>query len=232
VGVPCQPKEELTKVPTLLAKLRDQANPKRVAQPLRPELPKLTVLEAVEAQTGNAQLLELFTRCDEITTLSKTWGKTAEDIAKRLPAWHRLERPIAARQGTWPLRRPQSGGRCHPSAQRSLLSEPRPGAPPAGQKRWTLLRQAVQAKREALEQTYHQQLAQLQSDADWCKLTEGLRSELIAKHNLSSTGSVASGHARPTARCAWTIATLTTGCPKHRPCPAGSRLRDMQPCSS
>ena len=44
------------------------------------------MLEAIEGQSGNAQLLEVYTRADEIAALSKAWVHTAEGIAKRLPA--------------------------------------------------------------------------------------------------------------------------------------------------
>ncbi len=183
VGMHCQPKEELAKVPALLAKLREHASKAGGPAPA-PELPKLTVLEAVEAQSGNAQLLELFTRCDEITALSKTWVKTAEDIAKRLPAWHRLNDLLRHAKGLNEYVQIKTEVDAI-EAQRSLLSEPDPVRPLLNNT-VDVLRQALQAKREALEQTYQQQLAHLQADADWCKLSEGQRSELIAKHKLSA----------------------------------------------
>ncbi|MGY4726792.1 hypothetical protein [Burkholderia pyrrocinia] len=52
VGVPCQPKDELVKVPALLAKLREQAAKAGGAAPA-PEMPKLASVESVEGQSGN-----------------------------------------------------------------------------------------------------------------------------------------------------------------------------------
>ena len=85
VGVPCQPKEELAKLPALLAKLRDQAAKAGGSAPA-PEAPKLTTLEAIEAQTGNAQLLDLspLIARDKVKTdiyssgLYETWGRDAK----------------------------------------------------------------------------------------------------------------------------------------------------------
>ena len=60
VGVACQPKEELAKAPLLMARLRDLASKAGGMAPA-PLNPKLSAIEALESQSGNAQLLELFT---------------------------------------------------------------------------------------------------------------------------------------------------------------------------
>ena len=181
VGVPCQPKEELTKVPTLLAKLREQASKAGGSAPA-PELPKLTVLEAIEAQSGNAQMQELFNRTDEIVALSKTWTKTAEGIAKRLPVWRKLNDLLRHAKALEPYAALKAEVDAI-EAQRSLLAEPDP-VRPLLDRAVDLLRHALNAKLDAFAQTFQQQHAQLQADADWSRLTEGQRAELIAKHNL------------------------------------------------
>jgi hypothetical protein len=183
VGVPCQPKEELTKVPALLAKLREQAS-KAGGQAPAPEAPKLTSIEAIEAQTGNAQLLELFTRYDELVGLSKTWTKTADDIAKRLPVWHLLNELLRHAKALGPYATLKAEVDAI-EAQRSLLADPDP-VRPLLDKTVDLLRQALNAKLQAFEQTFQQQQAQLQADADWNKLTDAQRADLTGKHNLSA----------------------------------------------
>jgi len=183
VGVPCQPKEELTKVPALLAKLREQAS-KAGGQPPAPEAPKLTSIEAIEAQTGNAQLLELFTRYDELVALSKAWAKTADDIAKRLPVWRQLNEVLRHAKALGPYTALKAEVDAI-EAQRSLLAEPDP-VRPLLDRSVDLLRQALNAKLQAFEQTYQQQRAQLQADADWNKLTDAQRADLTGKHNLTA----------------------------------------------
>lgn len=183
VGVPCQPKEELTKVPALLAKLREQAS-KAGGQAPAPEAPKLTSIEAIEAQTGNAQLLELFTRYDELVGLSKAWSKTADDIAKRLPVWHQLNELLRHAKALGPYTALKAEVDAIAS-QRSLLAEPDP-VRPLLDKAVDLLRQALNVKLQAFEQTFQQQQAQLQQDADWNKLTDAQRADLTTKHNLSA----------------------------------------------
>ncbi len=183
VGVPCQPKEELTKVPALLAKLREQAA-KAGGQAPAPEAPKLTSIEAIEAQTGNAQLLELFTRYDELVGLSKAWSKTADDIAKRLPVWHQLNELLRHAKALAPYAALKAEVDAI-EAQRGLLADPDP-VRPLLDKTVDLLRQALNAKLQAFEQTFQQQQSQLQLDADWSKLSDGQRAELVSKHNLSA----------------------------------------------
>lgn len=190
VGVPCQPKEELAKVPALLAKLREQAF-KAGGQAPAPEVPKLAVVEAVEAQTGNAQLLELFTRYDEITALSKAWVKTADDLAKRMPTWRKLTELLRHAKTLAPYASLKDEVDAI-EAQRSLLAEPDP-VRPLLDKTVDLLRQALNAKTEAFELAHAQQEAQLHADADWGKLTDAQRTELTTKHNLAAPAALQIG---------------------------------------
>lgn len=185
VGVPCQPKDELAKVPALLAKLRDQAAQAGGPAPA-PEAPKLTPLEAIEAQTGNAQLLELFTRHEEIVGLSKSWSKTADDIAQRLPAWRQLTQLLHHAKGLAPHAALKAEADAI-EAQRSLLAEPNP-VRPLLDKAVDVLRQALNAKLQAFEQSWQQQQAQLHADADWNQLTDAQRAALGAQHHLATPG--------------------------------------------
>lgn len=190
VGVPCQPKEELTKVPALLAKLRDQASKAGGLSPA-PEAPKPVAVEAIEAQTGNAQLLELFSRHDELVALSKAWTKTADDIAKRLPVWNKLTELLRHAKALGPYAALKAEVEAI-RAQRSLLADPDP-VRPLLDKAVDLLRQALNAKLEAFEQTFQQQQVQLNADVDWNKLTDAQRAELTAQHNLFAPAAVSIG---------------------------------------
>ncbi|HNQ09391.1 MAG TPA: BREX system P-loop protein BrxC [Giesbergeria sp.] len=183
VGVPCQPKEELAKVPALLAKLREQAAQAGGVAPA-PQAPKLDTLEAIEAQSGNAQLLELFTRHDEIAALSKTWSQTAQAIAERLPVWRKLGDLLRHAKALGPHAALKAEVDAI-EAQRSLLAEPDP-VRPLLDKAADLLRQALNAKLGDFQDTHEQQQAQLQADLDWNKLTEEQRATLRAQHHLAA----------------------------------------------
>lgn len=190
VGVPCQPKEELAKVPALLAKLREQAS-RAGGTPPAPEVPKLGNIEAIEAQTGNAQLLALFNRYDELVGLSKAWTRTAENIAKRMPIWRKLNDLLryAKTMGPYAALKAEVDAI---DAQRSLLAEPDP-VRPLLDKTVDLLRQALNAKLHTFQQAFHQQQAQLQADTDWNKLTEAQRAELSSNHHLAAIGAFEMG---------------------------------------
>jgi hypothetical protein len=181
VGIPYQPKEELTRIPTLLAQLRSQAAKASGLAPA-PEAAKLDFIDAIEAQTGNAQLFELFTRCDEITSLYKTWVKTATDIAQRLPIWQQLTELLCYAKvlASYAEIKDQADAI---KEQRSLLAEPDP-IRPLLVKTTDILRKAVNEKISAFGQVLELQQAQLQADPDWNNLTDIQRADLSAKYNL------------------------------------------------
>jgi hypothetical protein len=187
VGVPCQPKEEQTKVPTLLAKLREQAGKAGGAAPA-PEVPKLTAIESVEGQSGNAQLLELYNRFDELVGLSKAWTKTADDIAKRMPVWRKLGDLLRHAKTLGPYKGLKAEADAIES-QRSLLAEP-DAVWPLLDKVVDLLRQALNSKLGNYKQSFQQHQALLAADADWQKLSDAQRTDLVDKHHLSPIGGV------------------------------------------
>ncbi|WP_250514397.1 BREX system P-loop protein BrxC [Caballeronia sp. INDeC2] len=190
VGVPCQPKEELTKAPALLAKLREQAAKAGGFAPA-PQMPKPAFIESLEGQSGNAQLLALFEGFDEIVGLSKSWVQIADAIAKRLPAWRQLTELLRHAKDLGPYAELKAEMDAI-EVQRSLLAEPDP-VRPLLDKVVDLLRQALKAKLDAFEQKFSQQQAHLQADADWAKLTEVQRTELTQVHHLNTPTKTALG---------------------------------------
>lgn len=187
VKVPCQPKEEQAKLPTLLAKLRDLASKAGGAAPA-PEVPKPTFIDAIEAQSGNAQLLELFNRYDEIVRCSEDWSKTANELAKRWPVWHQLTALLHHAKALGPYAALKADVDAI-EAQRSLLAEPDP-VRPLLDKTVEVLRESLNAKLAQFQQTFEQQQTQLQADTDWNKLSQTQREELGSKHHLSVSATV------------------------------------------
>ena len=181
VGVPCQPKEELLKAPLLIGKLRELAGKAGGVAPA-PVTPKFTAIEAIESQSGNAQLLELFTRNDELVGLAKQWANTADGIHKRLPVWHQLTSLLehAVELGPYDELKAEADAI---QAQRSLLAEP-DAVRPLLDRTADLLRQALNAKLKSYDDVFAQKLAHLIADADWKKLTDAKRAELTSSHHL------------------------------------------------
>lgn len=182
VGVHCQPKEELAKVPQLISKLRELASKAGSMAPA-PATPNLTAIEALEAQSGNAQLLELFTRHDELTSVAKQWAKTAADIHKRLPVWHQLI-SLLEHAKDLSFYGDIKAEKDAILAQRSLLAEP-DAVRPLLDRTTDLLRQALNAKLQSYTSAFDQQQAHLAADADWQKLADAQRAQLTELHHLT-----------------------------------------------
>ena len=181
LGVPCQPKEELAKLSFLIAKLRDLADKAGGLAPA-PLPPKLTAIEALESQSGNALLLELFTRHDELADLAKQWRQTAELIQKRLPLWHQLGSLLEHAKDLSPYNDIKAEADAI-VAQRSLLAEP-DAVRPLLDRTADLLRQAINATRQGFTAAFDTQQAHLSADADWNKLTDDQRNQFIQDHHL------------------------------------------------
>jgi hypothetical protein len=177
-------------MPALLAKLRDRASKAGGPAPA-PEMPKLTGIEAIESQSGNAQLQELFNRHDEVLDLSQTWAKTEAEMAKRLPAWNKLKDLLRHAKALGPYAKLKSEADAI-EAQRSLLADPDPVRPLLDET-VDLLRQALKAKLDAFQQSFAQQQALLQQDADWLKLSDAQKGDLATRHNLASAPPVEVG---------------------------------------
>lgn len=190
LGVPCQPKEELLKAPALLAKLRELAARAGGDAPA-PQPPKLALVDALEGQSGNAQLLALFDGFDDIVSAFKSWTQSADAIVKRLPVWRQLIELLRHARNLGPYAELKNEIDAI-EAQRSLLAEPDP-VRPLLDKTADLLRQALKAKTDVFQQTFAQQLARLQADIDWSKLTDTQRTSLIHAHNLITPAAVATG---------------------------------------
>ncbi|WP_295403125.1 BREX system P-loop protein BrxC [uncultured Thiocystis sp.] len=190
VGVSCQPKEELAKVPLLLARLREHAAKAGGPAPA-PEVPKPTLIETLEGPSGNAQLLEIYTRFDELVGLSKQWTRTAEEMSKRLPNWTQLGELLhhAATLGPCAAFKVEADAI---AAQRCLLADPDPVRPLLDQV-VDLLRQALTAKLDAYRTAFQEQQILLEGDADWDRLSDTQQAELSEKYHLTPLGDIPLG---------------------------------------
>lgn len=181
LGVPCQPNDELTRVPFLIAKLKELASGAGGSAP-QPHPPKQDLISTLEAQSGNALLLELFTNVDTLTQLAKTWEKSATAIQAKLPVWNQLASLVKHAEDLGPYPDLQAEIEAI-SSQRSLLANPDP-VRPVLDRTADVLRQALSAKLAAYKAEYDRQTGLLTADANWQKLDAKQQADLIAEHHI------------------------------------------------
>lgn len=179
--VACTPKDELNKAPLLVAKLNELAKQAGGLAPA-PQLTKYDALEALGQQSGNALLLELFSRFEELSKLIAEWKKTAEEIKKRLPLWNELSTLLEHVKELGPyIDLKAELDAIH--NQRSLLADP-DQVRPLLDRTTDILRTALNAKLETFKGAFTLQLEMLEADTDWNKLSDSQKNQLIAKHHL------------------------------------------------
>jgi hypothetical protein len=183
LGVPCQPNEELTRLPFLIAKLKELANAAGGPAP-QPQPPKQDLIEALEAQSGNALLFDLFTNIDTLAQLAKAWEEAAKAIQTRLPVWSQLGALIQHAKELGPHEELRAEIDAI-SNQRGLLASPDP-VQPVLDRTAEVLRQALSSKLAAYKHEYDQQTALLTADVNWQKLDAKLQAKLIADHHIES----------------------------------------------
>lgn len=183
IGLACQPNEEQSKAPILIARLKDLALGAGGPAP-QPESPSSAAIAALEQTSGNGLLLELFSRADELTAFAKQCEKTAKLIKQRLPLWHQLEALLdhATQLGPYAELKAEVGAI---SEQRSLLAEPDP-VRPVLERTADTLRKALIAKLDAYRAEFDAQMAQLEADGNWQKLDSEKHAELIRTHHIDA----------------------------------------------
>lgn len=182
-GIPTQPGEELAKAIPFIFKLTTLAQEAGGAAPL-PAEPNQDLLTSLEQLSGNSLLLELFTRCDELTALSKSWIDTANKIKQRKPIWIQLNGLITHAKELSVY----EGLNAEIQAivkQRSLLAEPNQ-IRPLLDRIVDVLRQALNFKLKAYEAEYNSQTNGLAADANWLKLDAKQQAKLIADHHIEA----------------------------------------------
>jgi len=184
LGVPCQPREELTKAPLLINKLRELAKQAGGPAPL-PPVPEQSVLTELEQLTGNGLLLALFNRYDELVGLAKAWTATAQRIEQRLPVWNQLNGLLAYAKELGPYESLHAEQQAI-ADQRELLADP-DLVRPLLDRTSDVLRQALNAKVSAYQEEFTQQQTELDNDPNWQKLSDEqkVQLQLLNSHHIA-----------------------------------------------
>ncbi len=151
----------------------------------RPAVPDRTFLREFQSLSGNAQLLRIHGQKEALTASITSWKKAAESLAKRVPAWDRLQTlhglaaglPEAAAVGT---------SAQAVVAQRSLLSDPDP-VPELAQQLTQALRKALGAVQDRLEAAVTEGQTRLTQSPIWSRLSADQQAALTATHQLAAS---------------------------------------------
>jgi hypothetical protein len=183
LGVPCQPNEELIRVPALLSKLNTLAGGAGGLAP-QPQPPKQDLMATLEAQSGNALLFSVFTHVDTLAQLARTWEDAARAIQQRLPVWEQLTTLVRHAQDLGPYEDLQAEIEAIRN-QRSLLANPDP-VRPVLDRTAEVLRQALSARLAGYQSEYDRQTAWLAADHNWHELDAEQQARLIADHHIAA----------------------------------------------
>lgn len=90
IGVSAKIGEELLQVPLFLDKLKALALSADGEAP-KPSTPEIAFIDQIHISVGNEQLLQIFTRKDELQQAIEDWGILAKRIDELWPAWLQLK---------------------------------------------------------------------------------------------------------------------------------------------
>ncbi len=190
LGLPAKTGEELAgaeKVVPMLRSLAESAG----GGPPRPERPSTTVLEALAALQGNALLVEIAKRQDELVANVQQWKAIAETVAKRIVRWDAALELLQHADGlpeTAELATRVEAIR----TQRLLLENPDP-VPAICDALTQKLRQALQQTHADFAALHARETAALEADPAWKQLAAAQRESVLQNLGLHGMPAIATG---------------------------------------
>jgi hypothetical protein len=148
----------------------------------RPESPYTQDVHGLQMLSGNAQLLKIHEKKDDLTTKLTAWKKNADAIANRWPAWERLLGFHSFANGL-----PEAEACAKSIAAitdgRSLLTDPDP-VPELTKQLTTALRVAISKLQQDLAAAFKAGDEKLAASQMWSNLTDEQRTALTATFQL------------------------------------------------
>jgi len=182
VGISVRPDDDLgDKAATFLGSLIDLARSAGGEPPL-PEAPSTAHLEELKRRSGNERLTEILSQESTLKQQAGEWKALAELAERRLPTWERLEKLLACGPDLGALD-PVRESRDAIAADRLLL-DPSDHCAPLARKAAEILRSAFAERQAAFAQAREAQIARLESDPLWQRLTKEQRRDLLSQAPL------------------------------------------------
>ena len=150
----------------------------------RPELPDKHLIRDLQTVSGNAQLLRIHGQKDTLTPQIAAWKKSAEGIAKRWPAWERLE-TLHGFASALPEGEAVGQSIAAIVASRGLLAEPDP-VPELIRTLTTALRTQLALLQDQLSSAFAAGHARLAASPLWGRIDTGQRESLAETLQLAA----------------------------------------------
>jgi hypothetical protein len=149
----------------------------------QPTPPDMDSVRNLQTLSGNAQLLQIHAKKDELAGYSTVWKKAAEGIAKRLPAWERLREFSTFAEGLSEAQNWEESLAAI-AVNRSLLADPDP-VPPLTQTVTKALRDAITRYQNELDTACERGNLQLTASTVWKRLTPDQQTDLSTRFQLT-----------------------------------------------
>lgn len=181
LGFPIKPSEEAEAIPIVLQRLFDLAANAGGEAP-RPMCPSADLIKQLQMLSGNAQLLAVYERRDDLLNSFNAWTQASAEIGRRWPQWQMLQR-LLTHAGTLPVAAEIAPQMTAIQETRALLQSPDPVSPLL-QKVATALRAAMQDLRRRLMESQERELQGLIASQEWQRLEESEGQKLLRQHAL------------------------------------------------
>jgi len=180
-GQNCNTGEEQSKLPLAITNAKQVARSAGGEAPL-PLAPNTNVLSNLEMYSGNDQLQQAFDAKDDIQSQFTQWNDQADLVKARLKLWSELK--VAMQHCRDLAVYSYLVQQCDAISQsRSLLVEPNP-ITPLLQQAESALRDTITAKLSEYEDEFNACQRDLIDDANWLKLDDEKKHDLLAKRGL------------------------------------------------
>jgi hypothetical protein len=174
--------QEGAAIGALLQRLKDLADRAGGAPPL-PEVPDTSHIDQLLALAGNKQVKAVAAEQARLRADHDAWSAIGKDREERLATWQKLDGLLGHAEGQ-PVTDQVKIDRDAIAAGRQLMQSPDPVAPLVT-KVSGALRAALTAAVDAVNADATKAVADLEGSADWAKLSDADRQQILAASNLA-----------------------------------------------
>ena len=149
-----------------------------------PERPSTDHLDSLRALAGNEQLAEILNQYDTLSQQVKDWSDLANLAAKRKPAWETLQL-LLKHSKTLPESENLNQQAEAVRNERRLFDKTDP-IPAIHKEAVTALRKAVKSAHDDFKSVYDREMAVLNSNDNWEKISSNQQQEILDKEGNAS----------------------------------------------